>query len=248
MGKLLAILRLLVILVLGSIYLLIVPVVRFLGRDRLRQSIWLRDVFLKMGNPLLGFRIQIEGNVSTQPAIYVGNHRSFIDPLFIIHYFLATIIVKADVKAWPFLGMLLAAGGVTYVKREDKNSRRAVRTAMKIMIDRGISVLVYPEGTTSTAPQTLTFHPGSFLIAAEHGIPVVPIALEYERSEVAWTGDATFLPHFFKIFSWWNIKGTVRISEPMTSDNWEDLRNDAQNWMDEQLLDLRQIYGYEGGA
>jgi 1-acyl-sn-glycerol-3-phosphate acyltransferase len=61
-----------------------------------------------------------------------------------------------------------------------------------------VSVLIFPEGTTTHGDRVLPFKRGSFGVAALAGVPVVPVALRYESAAAAWVGDDTFLPHYMR--------------------------------------------------
>ena len=65
-------------------------------------------------------------------------------------------------------------------------------------LEAGVSVLGFPEGTTSRGDDVLPFRRGLFGIARLLGIPVVPIAIHYSTPELRWFGDAWFLPHYLR--------------------------------------------------
>jgi 1-acyl-sn-glycerol-3-phosphate acyltransferase len=56
-------------------------------------------------------------------------------------------------------------------------------------------VLNFPEGTT-TSGRMLRFQRGMFGVARIADVPVVPVALSFERRELAWVNDEMLLPHY----------------------------------------------------
>ena len=78
----------------------------------------------------------------------------------------------------PFLGTHLQRAGHIPVPREDpRASIRALSQAAKIINERHISVLIFPEGGRSENGELQEFKEGAAYIAIKAGIPVVPVAL-----------------------------------------------------------------------
>jgi 1-acyl-sn-glycerol-3-phosphate acyltransferase len=79
-------------------------------------------------------------------------------------------------------------------------------------------VLVFPEGTTTRGDEVLPFKRGIFGIALRAGVPVVPVALRYDRPDVAWVGDDAFLPHYVRAMAEPCTRVTVEYLSPLTTD------------------------------
>jgi lyso-ornithine lipid O-acyltransferase len=104
------------------------------------------------------------------------------------------------------------------------------------LLKSGQSVLVYPEGTTAAVGTTLPFKIGTFAIAAEENIPIVPIALEYADSSAAFVDDDLFLPHFLRVFSKKYTFIKIHFFEPIENDTAENLAKKTQELIDNQLI------------
>jgi 1-acyl-sn-glycerol-3-phosphate acyltransferase len=81
------------------------------------------------------------------------------------------------------LGNHLARAGHIPVPREDP--RGAVRTmslAASIIREKGISILIFPEGGRSHDGLMRPFKDGAAYIAIKAGVPVVPVALQGTRA------------------------------------------------------------------
>jgi 1-acyl-sn-glycerol-3-phosphate acyltransferase len=155
----------------------------------------LRDVCADVCR-LHGFEVRVEGALPRRPAILVANHVSYADAPVLAGLVPCTVIAKGEVRGWPVIGGGADALGVIFVRRGDALSgARALRQGMRALAT-GVSVLGFPEGTTSRGSDVLPFKRGLFGLAQLMGVPIVPVALCYGSSALAWTGDSWFLPHY----------------------------------------------------
>ena len=117
---------------------------------------------------------------SVGPGILMANHRSYLDVLFVPTSALYTIVGKAEVRSWPFIGWAARALGVLWVKRESKESRVKTRQGIIEAIKGGQTVVLFTEGTSWEGPQMLLLKPGMFCcepkINAYVDIRAVPIS------------------------------------------------------------------------
>jgi 1-acyl-sn-glycerol-3-phosphate acyltransferase len=128
-----------------------------------------------------GVRVEVQGeeNVPAGAAVYAANHASALDiPLLFAHLPVDfRIIHKRSLYAVPVIGLYLRVGGHVPVERGRAfQSRRSLEQAAE-RIRGGTSVVVFPEGTRSRTVGVAPFKRGSFLIAVEAGVPVVPVSL-----------------------------------------------------------------------
>jgi 1-acyl-sn-glycerol-3-phosphate acyltransferase len=145
-----------------------------------------------------GFQLRVEGAQPSRPAILVANHVSYVDAPALASLAPCTVIAKGEVRKWPLLGAGAAALGVLFVERGSPHSgARALRGAMRALA-AGVSVLGFPEGTTSRGDDVLPFRRGLFGVARLLDVPVVPIAIHYTTPEMVWVGDTWFLPHYLR--------------------------------------------------
>jgi 1-acyl-sn-glycerol-3-phosphate acyltransferase len=147
---------------------------------------------------LNGFEIQLRGRLPNAPAILVCNHVAWQDPILIVSVVPSLGVAKHEVGRWPLIGEIARGLDVMLVDRKSSHSGARVLLRAKTLLERGASVLAFPEGTTSLGDDVLPFRRGMFGLARLTGFPVVPIALRYFADDVAWIGDAAFFPHFVK--------------------------------------------------
>jgi len=162
-----------------------------------------------------GIEVRARGEFPAGPALLVANHVSWIDPLALLAKVPCVAVTKAAIERWPVFGPLAAGAGALFLTRGDVASGARVLRAMLRAFERGVSVLNFPEGTTTPGAEVLPFHVGSFGAARIARVPVVPVALRYEPADLAWTGDAAFLPHYLKVASREASVLSLRICEPL---------------------------------
>lgn len=206
---------------------------------------WVRYTIKRVGVKLdmKGVLPEIKG-----PAIIVQNHKSYFDPMIALRLVKAMPVSKAEVSSWPLIGYLADYTGVLFVQREDRQSRKDTLTGMEKELKKGNNILIYPEGTTTADSKTLQFKLGSFRLAAKLGVPVIPMSIEFSKDEDSWIGTDMFLPHFFKTFGKKEVYIKASVGPPMYGDDPEKLLDEAQQWIDADILKLRKEFAAEGIA
>lgn len=138
-----------------------------------------------IGCPTLGisFEIEDEAHLSTRPAIFISNHQSELDILFLGRAFPkhCSVTAKRSLKYVPFLGWFMALSGTVFIDRANRKS--AISTfdsAIQEIRGNRQSVWIFPEGTRSyfTEPDLLPFKKGAFHMAIQAGVPIVPVVVQ----------------------------------------------------------------------
>jgi 1-acyl-sn-glycerol-3-phosphate acyltransferase len=162
-----------------------------------------------------GVEIVAEGAEVPVQAVLVSNHVSWLDPLVVAAHVPCVPISKADVLSWPLLGPLGRDLGVVFVSRGDVRSGACALRSVRAALDAGACVLNFAEGTTSAGDDVLPFRPGLFGLALRSGAPIVPVAIRYEPRSLAWTGDASFVPHYLALAGSRGARVSVRVGAPI---------------------------------
>ena len=242
MNKILAVTRGIIVFTLAIFFIVPGMTKSIFSKDWLPLALRMRRYWANLSLAILGIRLIKKGDVAKGgPFIFVGNHRSYIDPVIALRDIEALPVAKAEVSSWPIIGFCAKATGVMWVKRESKSSRANTIKAMERVLSNGFSVLVYPEGTTHLDPITQNFQKGAFKLAANMGIPVIPIAIHYEDQSDAWVGDDTFAPHFIRCFSKKHSYVHINYGPPIDCQNDEDLLKKAKDWIDSSLSEFENM-------
>jgi 1-acyl-sn-glycerol-3-phosphate acyltransferase len=136
-----------------------------------------------------GLRVRVEGLEKIDPDrayVFASNHLSYMDtPVVIAHIPVQfRFLAKKGLFRIPFIGYHLKRAGHIPVNRGDaRASLRTMSDTARIVRERGVSVLVFPEGGRSPA-QLREFKEGAAYIAIKAGVPAVPVALVGTRDSL----------------------------------------------------------------
>jgi 1-acyl-sn-glycerol-3-phosphate acyltransferase len=166
-----------------------------------------------------------------RPSIYVSNHESQMDipALFYALWIPSFFIAKKEIRRIPFMGWYMILAGMIFVDRKNSESARQSMKAAAKKIQNGKSVISFPEGTRNRDGKMLLFKRGTFVIAKEGNIPIVPISIKGAREVVA--------PGEFRI-----KPGTVflNIGKPIYPGDHPELKEDQlANFVREEVIRLR---------
>lgn len=115
--------------------------------------------------------------------IVVCNHNSFMDVPLSSPGIPGTnkTIAKKEMAAIPIFGMVYKRGSVI-VDRKSEESRRKSYMKMKEVLDMGLHMCIYPEGTRNKSTEPLQrFHDGAFKLAVETKKQVIPAVIFHTR-------------------------------------------------------------------
>ena len=166
--------------------------------DARQRAAQLTDACARL-NQSLRLDVRVRGRVPVEPSIIVANHLSYLDPLAVAEVVPVGAVAKSEIMGWPGVGEAATELGILFVKRGCPRSGSVALRAMMRLLDAGVSVLVFPEGTTSTGGDVLPFSRGAFGIAQLKRVPVVPTTIRYGTPEACWVGDDWLLPHAVKL-------------------------------------------------
>ena len=128
-----------------------------------------------------GVNVAVEGLERLTPEttyIFVVNHQSHYDTpvVFSSLPFQLRIIAKESLARFPVLGWHLRRGGHLFVDRT-RPDRAGILKRWRGLVADGLSLIIYAEGTRSRDGHVARFRAGSFLLAIEAGLPIVPVSV-----------------------------------------------------------------------
>jgi len=192
---------------------------------------------------LVGFRLRVHGldkkveESAGAPVLYVANHSSYLDIPVLGALIPARFVAKAEVERWPFIGFLARVQKTVFVER------RAIRAAhqrdgLRDVLEKGESLIVFPEGTSSDGMRTLPFKSSLFSIVEKplsSGVlavvqPVTVLCTELGgmpmgrpwRPYYAWYGDMTLVRHVWDVFKIGDFTIDVIFHAPVTMRDFGD--------------------------
>jgi 1-acyl-sn-glycerol-3-phosphate acyltransferase len=204
--------------------------------NRLRIKAFIMSLWAKLCCRILGINVSVSGQRGDKaPYFIASNHSSYTD-IFVLGSVMPSVFLsKSEVASWPLAGWLAKLGGTVFVNREARFEMPKVLSQIKERLNKGVSVVVFPEGTTNDGVSIKKFKCTFFKIPAETNIPVLPVSISYtgingkpfdahNKDNVAWHSDMKFAPHFWNLLTIRNIEAAVHFNpviKPFSSDRKE---------------------------
>ncbi len=154
-------------------------------------------IMARLFTRLIGVAPQVEGreNLPAGPCVLAMNHTSYLDgimlcaalPLRYAHNFAA----KREFTDHWFARWFLSGIGAAFVERSDPRQGIASIDQFLQALCKGETPVFFPEGTFERGAGLKPFRTGVFAIAAQAGVPVVPVAIRGARTVLR---DRVWLP------------------------------------------------------
>jgi 1-acyl-sn-glycerol-3-phosphate acyltransferase len=136
---------------------------------------------VRLETRLLGVRVRVEGleNVPQGPCVFVANHTSNIDPMALIPAIpqRVGILVKQELFRIPIFARAMHVAQFVPVARGDREQTTAAVSAAVQNLKKGLSYVIFSEGTRSPDGRLRPFKRGAFTMAIEAGVPVAPVSI-----------------------------------------------------------------------
>ena len=180
-----------------------------------------------------GIRLKIKGRENFRKGenyIVVFNHNSLMDVPVSVPFMPGAnkTIAKIEMAKIPLFGMFYKRGSVL-IERKNEESRKMSYIKMKEVLDMGLHMCIYPEGTRNKSAQPLQrFHNGAFQLAFDSGRSILP-ALIFNTAKV--------LPR--KFFFFWPSKIELHYLQSVSPNSFsstEELRTHIFNLMKEYYV------------
>ncbi len=199
------------------------------------RLIWGKLLFLVE----LSFRIRRQGveNIGPGPYVMVCNHSSVLDiPSCMGLPLPLRVVGKTSLFRVPFMGWWMS-----YCKQIplDAGNQESIDRFLGMARDtlaKGITVLVFPEGTRSADATLGRFNRGAFRLAKDSGVPVLPVAV-YGSHFVMSKGSLPLKNLFTRI--------QVKVMAPLDSSQHSTARklsNRTHEAIDAGLAELRKEF------
>ncbi|MBN2862204.1 MAG: 1-acyl-sn-glycerol-3-phosphate acyltransferase [Bacteroidales bacterium] len=185
------------------------------------------------------WRLRIEGRrkaVAGTTYVIISNHQSILDILLIncLRYRFKWIS-KIENSKVPVLGWYIKMAAYLTVDRGNKESKEKMMEEAFKCLKKGISIMIFPEGTRSADSQISFFKRGAFQLAISAGKPILPVLID---------GTGGVLPKHGLIFGGFH-KIIIRVLDPVMPDSFgtddcDELAMKFQKMMMQELTELRK--------
>ena len=197
---------------------------------------------------VLGLRREVHGQPPHAPSLIVANHLSYLDVIALSTVTETVFVAKSEVATWPVIGWLCRRIGTIFVNRNRKRDLGETLDALENAWRNGVSVIFFPEGTSSAGDEVLPFKPSLLEPAAQQGRPVHYAALHYRtapdappaRDAVCWWGAMTFPDHFFNLLKLRTVTVSLTFgAEPVRASDRKELAKELWDGVSALHLALR---------
>lgn len=195
-----------------------------------RTDIFLRIIrtWMKFYLFIIGLQLRIKGRENFKKGIsyiVVCNHNSLMDvPISTTSIpGISKTIAKIEMSRIPLFGVIYKRGSVL-VDRKDEESRRKSYDKMKDVLEMGMHMCIYPEGTRNRSEHPLqSFHGGAFRLAEESGHAIIPAVIFNTRKALPAKKSFFYRP----------VKTEIHFLEPIevNSQDAEQLKETSFNTM-----------------
>jgi len=227
-------------LLLSLVCLIYGPIHWILSKTHEPLGFWWGRFILSSWRIAIGHQLIIKGELSSvKPTLFVANHSSYVDILVLGTFIPARFVAKQEVAKWPVIGWLSTLQGSVYIDR----SRTAIADgADKLIhhIDKGESLILFPEGTTSDGCRILPFGSSFFDIALKKNVVVQPITITYAgwdslpmprfmRKLCGWSSpDIDLVPHLWSLVQLGTVQAIVELHPPFKAQDFASRKDLAQ--------------------
>lgn len=185
---------------------------------------------------LMGIRLRTEGESALPhtPAIYMSNHVNLFD-VFVLGAAIPGLkrgVEAAEHFRWPVWGAMIRRVGNIPIERSNLSEAKKSLSAAVDAVNRGMSIVILPEGHRTRDGGLQEFKKGPFHMAKAAGIPVIPVGLNG-----MWEIKRYHNPH------WRPGKVTARFGAPIQAEKVQTLT--VEELREETRLALLSLIDYD---
>jgi lyso-ornithine lipid O-acyltransferase len=204
-----------------------------------QRAEWLHR-WCRRGLPYLGIHFTTRG-VPPEKGLLVANHLSYLDIIILSAITPCVFVAKREIERWPIFGFMSRMAGTIFLDRARRAETRSAQTEMEQRLSESMTVVLFPESTSSDGTSVLPFRSALFQAAINTGAAVSAARISYQVSsgqagtEVCYWGEMKMVPHVMNLLSKRRVNGHVQFGE--RAQCFSD-RKQAAKKIYEQVLEL----------
>jgi lyso-ornithine lipid O-acyltransferase len=166
---------------------------------------------------VFGLETEAVGTIPSR-GLLICNHLTYLDIMVLSSITSCVFVAKRDIRRWPVFGWFTTVSGSVYVDRERRAHVGNVTDEIQTVLDRGLLVILFAEGTSSDGRTVLPLKSSLLQAATAEDRPLSVGLIEYQTeegdvpTEVCYWGDMTFFPHLLNVLGIRRIRATVRFA------------------------------------
>lgn len=202
---------------------LMLPRWRMLRRQSPKKRSYEQSFYRRIARGFVA-KVELRGTASTKPGtLYICNHITWLDIPVIASVIDTEFIAMDDIADWPLIGAMAARTNTLFISRTQRHQAQAQIEHMIALLQSGVNLMLFAEGTTSPGANVLPFR-SSLFAAAPFAAAVQPVFVGYrkhggmrlsddEMAAIAWTEDGGPLPNARRIAAM-KVEAVVTLLDP----------------------------------
>lgn len=193
---------------------------------------------------IIGMKVRVIGQCHREtPILFVANHLSYLDIPVISTAVDGSFVAKAEVRDWPWFGLIARITGTIFVNRVGSQALQQRHELLARLRD-GKNLILFPEGTSTDGRGVAPFKSTLFNIAERlppgEALTIQPVSIAYVRYAdgtplsgplrelYGWFGDMALAPHLFRAMGMKGCEVELRFHSPITVDRTADRKRLAR--------------------
>lgn len=170
---------------------------------------------------ILRLKLNIVGVVPNgAPAVIVSNHIGLADPIALGMLINVAFTGKAEILTWPVVRWICHTVGLIPVSRDRAMRTRELVEQIRARLANSVSVVLFPEGTTSNGESVLPFKSAAFAsVEKQADFSVTPVCLvaNADQDSVTWGDNTPLNDAAMRLFRLRDISYTVQFGNPIVA-------------------------------
>lgn len=165
-----------------------VPRWRFAGKRWRNKRGYEQAFFRRLARGFVA-KIELRGDSTARPGtLFICNHISWLDIPIIASVIDTEFIAMDDIEGWPLVGSLSKRTHTLFISRTKRSEARLQIDQMAAILQSGVNLMLFAEGTTSPGVTVLPFV-SSLFAAAPFASEVRPVFIGYRKKGGARLSD-----------------------------------------------------------
>jgi fatty-acyl-CoA synthase len=190
-----------------------------------KRAAWLTHEGTRLMLMMAGVPVVVEGREilaqqkTSGPWIFAPNHSSYLDIVINLAFLPPDVrfVVKGEIRDMPLFRTIARRSGQFSFDRSDPQARIRQAEQVNAALERGESVVVYPEGTFTAATGIRPFQLGAFKSAVDTQRPICPVSVRGARRILR---DKTKLPRPGRVTLTF---GPLVTPNPAAGNDWQEI-------------------------
>ncbi len=186
-------------------------------------------IFSIIGAFVMGIKIKVSGfeKIRNRKGLFlVTGHLTYLDGIIASRILPLIFVARGDLKSWPFFGIFSLLSQTIFVNRNSAVSLQEEIERISFMLNSGVNIMFFPQGTTTNSPYDISFKSSFFEAPIASSSIIAPFVIKYKKINgrnidetnkdfIFWYGDMDFVPHLVYFLGLKNIEVELEILEPI---------------------------------